>query len=202
MVPLGDAVYSLAKSEPYHCEPNLLRTGTDRVTIHHCYYTHCHSRVPLFQDTAAPNGLIEFSNNVIYDYRKYPGNFDAPNGKGNAVGNFYVPGRFTHDGGESRGMMIGKNNFTLHVKDNIAIASFPDCLGHDDAGCPGSDQDLCRGKDKPVKGCRPDASRPETDILGKPPQLGPTPGEFNYSAQRFAEIPAITYDPSPGAWTP
>lgn len=193
---MGDAVDSLDRGEPYHCEPNLLRTGADRVSIHHCYYTHCHSRVPFFQASSAANGLIEFSNNVVYDYRKYPGDFEAPNGKGNAVGNFYVPGHFTHGrGGEARGMMIGSGGFTLHVKDNIAISSFPDCPGHDDEGCPGSDQDVCRGKDSPVLGCRPDASRPETDIMGKPPKLGPTPGEFNYSATRFSEIPAVTYDP-------
>ncbi|MGQ9661249.1 MAG: pectate lyase family protein [Kiritimatiellia bacterium] len=191
---MGDAVYSLDPEEPYHCEPNLLRSGTDRITIHHCYYTHAHSRVPLFQSTCAANGLFEFSNNVVYNYRKYPSEFHAANGRGNAVGNFYVPGRFTHGGSQVRGTMTGSGNFTLYVKDNLAISSFPDCPGHDDEGCPGSDHDICRGKDTPVIGCRPDASRPETDIMGKAPKPGPTPGEFNYSEKRFDEISALTYD--------
>lgn len=192
---MGDAVDSLT-SEPYHCEPNLIRTEADRISIHHNYYTHTHSRTPLFHSSNATNGLIEFSNNILYNYRKYPSQFSAPNGRGNGVGNFYVPGSFTHgDDNSPRNAMNGSDNFTIHVRDNIALSSLPGFPGHDDAGCPGSDQDTCRGNDQNVTGCRPESSRPETDIMGVSGTLGPRPGVFNYSSTRFSEIPAITYHP-------
>lgn len=192
---MGDAVDSLT-NEPYHCEPNLIRTDADRISIHHNYYTHTHSRTPLLQSSSATNGLIEFSNNILYNYRKYPSQFSAQNGKGNGVGNFYVPGRFTHgDSNSPRNAMNGSNNFTIYVRDNIALSSFSDAPGHDDSGCPGSDQDVCRGNDQPVTGCRPNSSHPETDIMGVSGSLGPSPGVFNSSPTRFTEIPDITYLP-------
>lgn len=191
---MGDAVFSGTR-EKYHCEPNLLRTNVSHVSLHHNYYTHCHSRVPQVQETCAKDGfLIEVSNNVVYDHRKYPSNFDARNGKGNVVGNYYIPGRFTHGdrgAGTHRGTVTGSNNFTVHVRDNRSV----DGLGHDDVGCPGSDQDTCRGNDQWVTGARPDDSRPETDIMGKVGAIGPTPGVLNYSSKRFEEIPEITYIP-------
>jgi hypothetical protein len=189
---MGDAVFS-GTNEKYHCEPNLLRTNVNCVSLHHNYYTHCHSRAPQVQNTCAEEGfLIEFSNNVIYDYRKYPSNFEARNGKGNVVGNYYIPGRFTHGDrglGTHRGTVTGGNNFTVHVRDNRSV----DGVGHDDVGCPGSDQDTCRGNDQWVTGARPDDSRPETDIMGKVGAIGPTAGVLNYSPTRFDEIPEITY---------
>jgi hypothetical protein len=81
--------------------------------------------------------------------------------------------------------VTGNNNFTVHVRDNRSV----DGLGHDDVGCPGSDQDTCRGNDQWVSGARLDDSRPETDIMGKSGAIGPTPGTLNYSPKRFEEIP-------------
>ena len=195
---LGDAVHSGTR-EAYHCEPNLLRTNVNRVSLHHNYYTHCHSRVPQVQNTCAKTGfLIEFSNNVVYDYRKYPSNFEAPNGKGNVIGNYYIPGAFTHgEGGHpkaARGCVTGRNGFSVHVRDNLSV----DGLGHDDKGDAerGSDQDTRRGNDAFVTGARPDGKRPETDIMGKPGARGPTPGVFEYSKTRFAEIPEVTCTPA------
>ena len=195
---MGDAVHSGTR-EAYHCEPNLLRTNVSHVSLHHNYYTHCHSRVPQVQNTCAKTGfLIEFSNNVVYDYRKYPSNFEAHSGKGNVIGNYYIPGRFTHgEGGNpkaARGCVTGRNGFTVHVKDNISV----DGMGHDDKGEAerGSDQDTRRGNDAFVTGARPDGKRPETDIMGKPPKRGPTPGVLEYSKTRFAEIPVVTCAPA------
>jgi len=197
---MGDAIDAMT-DEPYHGLPNLLRTRTDRVTIHHCYYTHVHSRAPLFtpqsyvKDDSAKNGLIEFSNNVVYNYRKYPSSFTGPDGKGNAVGNLYVPGSHTHGGGGPRGTIGGEQNFTIFVKDNIALPSFPDRPGHD-GKTKGEKRDhhVFRGKDAPVAGSRPNASLPETAILHNP-----KPGSFNVAEKRFDEIPPITYQPLPQA---
>ena len=197
---MGDAIDSLT-DEPYHGLPNLLRTRTDRVTIHHCYYTHVHSRAPQFipdsyvKDDSARNGLIEFSHNVVYNYRKYPSSFEAPDGKGNAIGNLYVPGRYTHGGAEPRGTIGGSKNFTIFVKDNIALSSVPDCPGHDNkAKGAADDHHILRGKDAPVADSRPSFSLPETAILHKP-----TPGSFNVADQRIAGIPPLTYQPLPQA---
>ncbi|MFQ5809449.1 MAG: hypothetical protein ACE5JM_07510, partial [Armatimonadota bacterium] len=189
----GDA-YGSGTSEAYHCEPHLLRTDVNRISMHHNYYTHAHSRVPRAQDSVVRDGfLIEFSNNVVYDFRKYPSNFDAHNGKGNVVGNYYIPGSFTHgdSGGQYRGAVVGGNGFTVHVRDNRFIGG----MGHDDEGAPGTDQDVMRGNDARVTGSRPDDSYPETAIMGKMGAIGPDPGVFNYSPTRFAEIPEITYIP-------
>ena len=192
---MGDAVFSGTR-EKYHCEPNLLRSNVSHVSLHHNYYTHCHSRVPQVSENCVKDGfLIEVSNNVVYDYRKYPSNFDAVNGKGNVVGNYYIPGRFTHGDkgpGTQRGTVTGSNNFTVYVRDNLSV----DGLGHDDVGCPGKDQDTCRGYDQWVTGARPDDSRPETDIMGKQGAIGPTPGVLDYSPKRFKDIPKITYIPA------
>jgi hypothetical protein len=197
---MGDAIDALT-DEPYHCLPNLLRTRTDRVTIHHCYYTHAHMRAPMFipdsylADDSARNGLIEFSLNVIYNYRKYPSSFLGPDGKGNAIGNIYVPGRHTHGGGGPRGTIEGANNFTIFVKDNIALSSHPDCPGHDNNVKGGrDDHHVLRGKDAPVAGSRPTFALPETAILHRP-----KPGTFNVADRRFAEIPPLTYQPLPEA---
>lgn len=197
---MGDAVDALT-DEPYHGLPNLLRTRTDRVTIHHCYYTHAHSRVPLFtpdsyvQDDSARGGLIEFSQNVVYDYRKYPSSFPAPDGRGNAIGNLYVPGHHTHGSSQPRGVIEGDKNFTIFVKDNIALSSFPDRPGHDNkVKGESKDHHVHRGKDAPVAGCRPNATLPETAVLHNP-----QPGRFNVADTRFAEIPPLTYQPLPRA---
>lgn len=191
---LGDAYFS-GTDEAYHCEPHLLRDGVNRVSLHHNFYTHCHSRMPQAQDSCQKDDFrIEFSNNVVYDYRKYPTNFDVPNGKANVVGNYYVPGPYTHGdgGGSMRGLVTGKNNFTVHVRDNRAVGG----VGHDDAGCPGSDQDTCRGNDQWVTGARPDDSKPETAIMGKAGAIGPTPGVLNYAEQPIEGIPPVTYLPA------
>jgi hypothetical protein len=197
---MGDAIDALT-DEPYHGLPNLLRTKSDRITIHHCYYTHAHTRVPLFtphsyvQDDSARGGLIEFSHNVIYNYRKYPSSFPAPDGKGNAIGNLYVPGRHTHGSGTPRGVIEGDKNFTIFVKDNIALSSFSDCPGHDNkVKGESNDHHVHRGKDAPVAGCRPNATLPETAVLHNP-----QPGRFNVADKRFAEIPPLTYQPLPEA---
>lgn len=190
---MGDAVFSGTR-EKYHCEPNLIRTNVNYISIHHNYYTHCHSRAPQVQEDCAEGFLIEFSNNIVYDYRKYPSNFDARDGKANVIGNYYIPGRFTHGDngpGKHRGMVTGRNNFTVYVQDNRSV----DGLGHDDVGCPGKDQDTCRGNDQWVTGARSDDSQPETDIMGKQGAIGPKPGVLNYSPKRFGEIPEITYIP-------
>ncbi len=94
---MGDAIDSGSKKERYHGQPNLLRNGVDRVSLHHNFYTHGHSRMPLAHHTVGqPHFLIEFSNNVIYNYGKYPSRFAAVEGLGNVIGNFYIPGRNTH----------------------------------------------------------------------------------------------------------
>ena len=135
---MGDAIDSLT-DEPYHGLPNLLRTRTDRVTIHHCSYT--------------------------------------------------------HGGAEPRGTIGGSKNFTIFVKDNIALSSGPDCPGHDNkAKGARDDHHILRGKDAAVAGCRPSFSLPETAILHKP-----TPGSFNVADQRIAGIPPLTYQPLPQA---
>jgi hypothetical protein len=134
--------------------------------------------------------LCEFSNNVVYNYRKYPSDFDAVNGRANCIGNYYVPGPFTHgDGGSNvRGVIIGSNNTTVYVRDNRAIGG----MGHDDAGCPGSDQDTCRGNPQEVTAVRPQDGVPETDVMGTAGALGPS-ADFAAGPARFDEMPHVTY---------
>lgn len=191
----GDAVNSNTR-ESYHGEPHLVRSGSNRITMHHNYLTHVHSRAPWFTSTNEPGGLVEFSNCVVYNFRKYPSAFDIPDGRGHAVGNYYIPGRNTHGSGNSnayRGAIIGSNNFTLHVRNNWFISSAKDTPGHDNKGCPGSDQDVCIGHDAHVTGSRPDDTYPEDTIMGKHESIGQSPGKLNYSAERFSDIPLINY---------
>ncbi|NHN36715.1 hypothetical protein G8764_05350 [Pseudomaricurvus alcaniphilus] len=191
---MGDAIRSGSKKEPYHGQPNLLRTGVDRISLHHNYYTHIHSRTPLVQYTCKPGMLIEFSNNLIYNFRKYPSRFDAPNGRGNAVGNYYIPGVNTHGDSPTglRPVMTGRNNFSLFVQDNIVESG----KGHDASAMPGRGQDIWRGPPASSTGSRTQDSDAEELIMGLGQgQLGPTEGQFNQLRHRVAEIPEITLYP-------
>ena len=85
---MGDSMRSGSRNEPYHGKPNLLRDGVNRVTFHHNLYTHGHSRMPLASRSCRSGMIIEFSNNVVYNFRKYPSSFNAPDGRGNAIGNY------------------------------------------------------------------------------------------------------------------
>ena len=189
---MGDAMRSGSRKEPYHGEPNLLRTGVDRVSFHHNLYTHGYSRMPWAQKTSKPGMLIEFSNNVVYNYRKYPSDFDARNGRGNVIGNYYIPGANTHgDSGsrKPRPPVTGSNNFSLYVHDNIMV----DGVGHDAREMEGPDQGIGRGTALPVYSSRARTESPDYLIMGVGAgKLGPKKGVLNQLHQRVEEIPAIT----------
>ncbi|MCG8552015.1 MAG: hypothetical protein MI799_16570 [Desulfobacterales bacterium] len=190
----GDAVNS-GTWEAYHGEPHLIRTNSNFITMHHNYYTHTHSRTPWFHESSTRGGMIEFSNNVVYNFRKYPSAFDVVNGQGNAVGNYYIPGTNTHGdhGIPKRGAIIGSHNFTLFAMDNRFIHSSESTPGHDDQNCKGSDHDTCRGNDQRVTGSRPDNSYPEDAIMSYKGKLGQSHGHLNFTDSRFESIPKVTY---------
>jgi Pectate lyase len=193
----GDASDS-GTSEHYHGEPHLIAKGANRVSIHHNLYTHVHSRAPwVTNETREDECRIEFSNNVIYDYRKYPSRFQAPKGVANVVGNLYVPGAFTHgDGSGQRPVVIGDNAFRVFLQDNLALSG----LGHDNKRpdgkvFKGNDQHVQRGNPAIIVGCRQTATQPETDLMGDGKQRGSIPGVFEFATKRFDTLPAITYAP-------
>lgn len=191
---MGDAIRSGSKSEPYHGEQNLLRTNVDRVSLHHNFYTHGHSRMPLVQYTCKDGMLVDFSNNLIYNFRKYPSRFDAPNGFGSAIGNYYIPGVNTHGDSSAgaRPVMTGRNNFSLFVKDNIVESG----KGHDASEMPGRGQDVWRGPPLPSTGVRVRDSDPEELVMGLGDgQIGSFPGEFNRLLEPVTGIPEITRYP-------
>ncbi len=195
----GDAADS-GTNEPYHGEPHLVDDRVDRVTMHHNFYTHSHSRVPWVTESCE-NVHFEFSNNVVYNSRKYPSRFDARRGKVNAIGNFYIPGKNTHSDskGKFRPVITGANGVRIHVRDNLAVGG----IGHDNKDSDGKsfkgkDQHIQRGKEAPVNGPRPDKSLPEERAMGgmgSEGTLGPVPGVVEYSKSRFDEMPKITYVP-------
>jgi hypothetical protein len=191
---MGDAVFSGSSNEQYHCEPNLLRNNVDNVTFHHCLYTHTHSRTPLVYSSCAQGCSVEFSNCIVYNYRKYPTQLFAMNGKSNIVGNYYLPGPFTHgddkNSGQARGLIYGRGmGSTAHVAGNLAFGG----TGHNDAGCPGSDQDTCRGAPSIVTGARPNHSIAETEVMGTLVR-GPS-ANLQYTSERYP-MPPITYTES------
>lgn len=193
----GDASDS-GTSEKYHGQPNLITRDSNRISIHHNLYTHSHSRTPWVTSFFRIDDFqIEFSNNVVYDYRKYPSGFDAPKGIGNVVGNLYIPGSFTHaDQGANRPVIVGDNGFRVYLRDNLALSG----LGHDNKGSNGlafrgGDQHIQRGNPGKIVGTRQTSDAPETAVMGKGPTLGPIPGVFETSAERFSSIPKITYVP-------
>lgn len=145
---MGDAIESGSTNERYHGQPNLLRSDVDRISLHHNLYTHGHTRMPLVQHTvASPVFLIEFSNNVVYNYGKYPSRFAAVYGSGNVIGNYYLPGRNSHGDGAAgapgskgsgakihpalppgaRPPILVENGMSLFLKDNL----MEDGVGHD-----------------------------------------------------------------------
>lgn len=199
---MGDAIHSGSKKEPYHCEPNLVRDGPDRITFHHNLYTHGHSRMPLINPSAKIECLVEFSNNVIYNFRKYPSKFAAKDGMANVVGNIYIPGSFTHADvplskqkmsvSKGRPPIMGSNNFSVYVKDNIMVGG----IGHFPEKSKAKDQHIKRGKDAWVVGVRPDRGLDQSLIMGiGQGKLGHAPGVFNLLKSSVKVIPKINYTP-------
>ena len=128
---MGDAIDSGSKKERYHGQPNFLRDGVDRVSLHHNFYTHGHSRMPSVQHTVKqPSCLIEFSNNVIYNYAKYPSRFASVEGLGNVVGNFYIPGRNTHSdlAPNATSDRVPKNKGDIGTRQKKNLSASPDSV--------------------------------------------------------------------------
>lgn len=196
---LGDASDSKT-SEPYHGEPHLISYGGNRVTLHHNFYTHIHSRAPY---VVVDEGLVEFSNNLVYNYRKYPTTLDSRRGKMNVVGNVYVAGTNTHAGdpaNPNRPPIFGSLGVQVHVADNYALGG----LGHDNRNpstgktFKGSDQHVDRGKPAWVWGLRETASGSDLKLLGTSEgRVGHVPGVVEYVPQRFTELPPVDITPAP-----
>jgi hypothetical protein len=196
---MGDAVESKT-DEPYHGEPNLIAYGGNKVTFHHNYYTHSHSRVPYMWE-GVENGQVEFSNNVVYNYRKYPSTLDGPRGIGNVLGNVYVAGKNTHSGDAGlpiRPVVLGSRGFRVHLAGNYGLGG----LGHDnrnDMGTAfkGSDQTVRRGRPAWVWGARESERDSELNMMGAASaRVGNVPGVFEFAPQRFAELPPVTITPA------
>lgn len=197
---MGDAVDSKT-DEPYHGEPNLVAYRGNRVTFHHNYYTHTHSRTPFIEETVE-NGEIEFSNNIVYNYRKYPSNLESRQGIGNLLGNVYVAGKNTHSGDEMlsiRPVIFGSRGFRAHIGGNYALGG----MGHDNKDSSGKsfkgrDQNVKRGRTAWVWGAREKESDPEINLMGTSmARVGSTPGVFEFAPRRFEEIPPVTITPAP-----
>ena len=218
---MGDAVRSGSKEEPYHCQPNLIRDGPDRITFHHNFYTHGHSRMPLVKSSAKAGCLIDFSNNVVYNFRKYPSVFAAPDGKANVIGNFYIPGPNSHGDSEpgirpvepsllsgitslisrdrkdavakARPPVKGSNNFSVFVKDNYMVGG----MGHFPVKTDGRGQHIERGRTAWVTGARPNEAVEDYMIMGTGQgKFGPNQGVFNRLDKRVECIPKLTLQPA------
>ncbi|TWT81148.1 hypothetical protein CA13_25960 [Planctomycetes bacterium CA13] len=193
----GDAADS-GTDERYHGQPNLITKDANRVSIHHNLYTHTHSRTPWATSFFRIEDFqIEFSNNLVYDYRKYPSGFDAPKGIGNVVGNLYVPGSFSHaDQGGPRPVIVGDNGFRIYLRDNLALSG----TGHNNKGSDGqsfrgNDQHTQRGSPGEIVGTRQTSEEAESALMGKGPTTGPIRGVFETHDERFSSIPIVSYTP-------
>lgn len=196
---LGDAADSKTY-EAYHGEPHLISYGGNRVSLHHNFYTHPHSRTPY---VVGDDCLVEFSNNLVYNYRKYPTTLDSRRGKINVVGNVYVAGANTHAGDTSnpnRPPIFGSLGVQVHVADNYALGG----MGHDNRNpstgktFKGSDQHVERGKPAWVWGLRETASESDLKLLGTSEgRIGHVPGVVEYVPQRFSELPPVDITPPP-----
>ena len=196
---LGDAADSKT-DEPYHGEPHLISYGSNRVTLHHNFYTHTHSRVPLMSKEV-DHGLIEFSNNVVYNYRKYPSTLESPGGRGNVLGNLYVAGINTHanESGQIRPLVFGSGGFQAYLNGNFALGG----MGHDNRDkngqtFKGRDQHVMRGRPVWVEGARESEDVPEIRLLGTSQgRTGTVPGIVEAASTRFDEIPPVAITPVP-----
>ncbi|MFM7163227.1 MAG: hypothetical protein ACKO3P_22985, partial [Planctomycetaceae bacterium] len=193
---LGDARDSFT-NESYHGQPHLMGDNVTRVTFHHCLYTHIHSRAP-WLTFKNPGAKIEFSNNIVYNYRKYPTAVEAAGGLGIFVGNLYLAGPNTHGDGSVgvRPAILGSGGFRGYFRDNLGLGG----LGHDNrrpdgVTFPGKDQHVMRGRPAAVAGSRPRRSDPETNIMGTSSSQGPKPGVFEALAKPPEGFPPVTYHP-------
>tara|TARA_R110001599_G_scaffold353742_2_gene596053 strand:- start:32475 stop:34010 length:1536 start_codon:yes stop_codon:yes gene_type:complete len=212
---MGDAIFSGFKDERYHGQPNLLRTNVNRISLHHNFYTHGHTRMPLVSHNVAyPGFLIEFSNNVIYNYGKYPSRFAAYEGLGNVIGNYYIPGRNTHSdssvspiGTKGKNALLHKsldagarppilveNGMRLFLQDNF----MEDGDGHDGSNFTdkyGKQIDV--GQPGHVTGVRTDQSQPEGRMVATAAgKIVEKVVPFVPLEHRVAAVPQIKTDPA------
>lgn len=211
---MGDAIDSGARNERYHGQPNLIRSGVDRISLHHNYYSHVHTRAPLVQHTVATPGFtIEFSNNVIYNYGKYPSRFAAVAGRGNVIGNLYIPGKNTHADAStgprgSKGInafvhpelpagvrppILVENGMRLYLRDNV----MRDGVGHDASIFTDEfGKQIETGRPGPVTGVRTSGGQDESRMVASGSgKVLLEPQRFEALEARDESVPPLTIYP-------
>lgn len=100
-----------------HGYGSLIRTDGD-ITYHHNLYAHHSTRCPRPGTYGQPRGiLLDFRNNVIYDWVKPAGYTAEDKATLNYVGNYLKPGPSTAD--RNRIFNIGGSETTMFLADNV-----------------------------------------------------------------------------------
>lgn len=212
---MGDAIDSGSKKERYHGQPNLLRTEVNRISMHHNFYTHGHTRMPLVTHTVAvPGFLMGFSNNIIYNYGKYPSRFAAVQGRANVIGNYYIPGRNSHSDGAadpkgtkgssallhkelapgSKPPIRVENGMQLFLKHNL----MEDGFGHDASNYTDKyGKQIEMGVPGPVTSVRKSLALAENRMVASGPgKLVKQALAFKSLANQITDVPAVTIFPT------
>jgi len=197
---LGDAAE--CHEEGYHGLALLMNT-CGNASIHHTLFHNSAERNPLYT-LAQPDKVMDFRNNVIFNYRKYDSDFGgiAPDrNQANVVGNYWKPGSHTHgdENGKQRSVIIGQNDMSLYVSNNRHVEG----LGQDFEVCTGTVKYCAepRGNDAIVAAMRPDDTYDEWSFTGRfgafgDPNsiMGPVAGELK-KLDAPATAPAVTTYP-------
>jgi hypothetical protein len=183
--------------EGYHGLPILFRSFCGNATIHHTLFHNGAERNPWFKQ-GIPNSMVDFRNNIIFNYRKYDTQFNESTGlKVNVVGNYWKPGSHTHgdENGQRRAVVVGDNGVAVHLKNNRHVEG----IGQDSELCTGGYLYCAvpRGNDAVVSALRADDSVDEWAIAGVTgmDNFGEFPGRIT-SLGSPAQTPQVTTHPA------
>ncbi|MBI1387900.1 MAG: pectate lyase [bacterium] len=114
---LNDSIHS--KGE--HGYGSLLRTTGGHLSFHHNLYAHHNSRNPRpggAYDNSGEGTLLDFRNNLIYDWGGRAGYSSDDPCRLNLIANYYKPGPSTSEKVRSQAFNIGSNNTKLYFAEN------------------------------------------------------------------------------------
>lgn len=120
----SEALHDSVHSKGPHSMGMMLGKGGGNLSVHHNLLAHNNERNPRIKTSGGPDGIVDFVNNVIYNFGAAAGMFSDDYGKlhVNYVGNYLKRGRDSHDDCAVELTYMDKGcGFAVFAQDNILV---------------------------------------------------------------------------------